>query len=111
MRPSGPWMHYGITVGRSIALGARTVGIWCCLPLGGCRRHWKGDLGGGLPVLPDFYPIYNHQEWLGRSVLPRIGDRDIHGDIGLRNILRQADDLELRIVRLKHDRARSADVV
>ena len=82
---------------RSVALAkvfrlhlvARAVGIWCCLPLGGgCRRHWQDDLGGDLPGLTDFYPIYDHQEWLGRSVLPRVGDRDVHGDVGLRNILR-----------------------
>jgi hypothetical protein len=59
---------------------ARALGIWCGLP---CAA---GAVGTGrmiseatFQVLPHFYPIYDHQEWLGRSVLPRIGDCDLMG--------------------------------
>ena len=47
--------------------------IWGCLTLGGgCRRYRQDDLGRYLPVFSDFYPIYDHQKRLGRSVLPGV---------------------------------------
>src|ERR1700674_6018033 len=88
-------MHVCKTV--RMHLVARAAGIWGCLTLGGgWRRYWQDDLGRDLPVLPDLYPIYNHQKRLGRSVLPRIRDRDIHRRVGFRYVRRPADDLELR---------------
>jgi hypothetical protein len=76
-----------------------------CLILGVWGRwDWQDDFRGGPPVLSDLDPVDDHQKWLGRSVLSRIGDRDIHRRIGFRKVLSQADNLELRKVRLKHDR-------
>ena len=46
--------------------------------LDGWRRwDWQDNFRGDLPVRPDLDPVYDHQKWPGRSVLPRIGDGDI----------------------------------
>jgi hypothetical protein len=80
--------------------------------LDGWRRwDWQDNFRGDLPVLPDLDPVDDHQKWPGRSVLPRIGDRDIDRRIGFRKIMSQADNLELRKVWLKHDRPRCCDIV
>jgi aldehyde dehydrogenase (NAD+) len=72
-----------------------------CLMLDGWRRwDWQDDFRGDLPVLPDLDPVDDHQKWPGRSVLPRKGDRDIDRRIGFRKVMSQADNLELRKVRL-----------
>lgn len=63
--------------------------------LDGCRRSdWQDDFRGDLPVLSDLDSVDDHQKWPGRSVVPRIGDRDIHRRIGFREVMSQADSLE-----------------
>jgi hypothetical protein len=65
--------------------------------LDGWRRwDWQDDFRGDPPVLPDLDPVDDHQKWPERSVLPRMGDRDIDRRIGFRKVMSQADDLELR---------------
>jgi hypothetical protein len=67
------------------------------------RRHRQNDFGSDLPVLPDAKPIDDHQERPRCSVLPRIR--------GFGDVARQPDNLELRIVRLEHDRTGAADIM
>ena len=80
--------------------------------LDGWRRwDWQDDFRGDPPLLPDLDPVDDHQKGPWRSVLPRIGDRDIDRRIGFRKVMSQADNLELRKVRLKHNRPRCGDIV
>jgi hypothetical protein len=66
----------------------------------GRGRNWQRDVGRHLPTGWPMHPVQDHQERLWNWRLAGIGNGDLYRRVGLRNVTRQADSLDLAVVGL-----------